>query len=182
MSTPITPDFWSTFRVISHGRTEIAFLIWSVVANFCNDAAELALLDMSDEQVAEWCEQYIRDHAEQAEQTTIAYGRQRPSGEVIMEVLTELELADDYMRIKRSEQHMAFETPGGEFQYRQTGDEIYQVDEGDTHLGTVQKFSGTVWWAYPANSAGQTQFTRSSRYDAAQALHEHHAATSGARP
>jgi hypothetical protein len=69
----------------------------------------------------------------------------------------------------------------GEFQYRQTGNGIFLVDQGDTHLGTVQKFSGTVWWAYPANSAGQTQFTASSRHAAAEALRAHHAATSGAR-
>lgn len=176
MSTPITPDYWRAFRVMTHNRAEVALLIWSVVANFCNDPAELALSHMSDDQVAESCEAYIRDHAEEAEQTTIAYGRQRPSGEVIMEVLAELELADDYLRIKRGEQHMAFETVV-EFQYRQTGDGIFQVDQGDTHLGTVQKFSAGTWWAYPADSAGQTQFTASTRQKAAEALREHRSAT-----
>lgn len=69
---------------------------------------------------------------------------------------------------------------GPAFTWRPTGDGIFQVDDGDTHLGTVQKFSAGVWWAYPANSAGQTQFTASSREKAAEALLEHHkTATAG---
>lgn len=183
MSKPITADYWSTFRAISNSRAEIAVLVWSIVATFRNDPAELYVSDMSDDEVAEWCEAYVREHAEEAEQVTIAYGRHKPSGEVIMEVLAELGLSDDYMRIKRNEQHMAFETSDGPaFTWRPTGDGIFQVDDGDTHLGTVQKFSAGVWWAYPANSAGQTQFTRKTRHEAAQALREHHTANTSVIP
>lgn len=63
------------------------------------------------------------------------------------------------------------------FQYRQTGKDIFMVDLGDTHLGTVMKISAGEWWTYPANSAGQTSFTLGTRQAAAEALLEHHTAT-----
>jgi hypothetical protein len=66
------------------------------------------------------------------------------------------------------------------FDFRPTGDGIFQVDQGDTHLGTVQKFSAGEWWAYPANSAGQTSFTLTTREKAAEALRDHHAANTSA--
>lgn len=68
-----------------------------------------------------------------------------------------------------------------QFDYRQTGDGIFQVDAGDTHLGTVQKFSSHEWWAYPADNPGQTSSTHPSREEAAKALREHHSSTSGAQ-
>ena len=50
---------------------------------------------------------YIRKQAEQAEQQTIVWNRR--DGAVIWAVLVDLVLDDDYWRIKRNEQHMAFE-------------------------------------------------------------------------
>lgn len=110
----ITPSLlpsadWREFRTISTSRADIAVLVWAIVATFCGDPVELTVSGMQSGELVESCEGYIRDHAEEAEQTTIEYGRHRPSGEVIMDVLVELDLADDYLRIKRSEQHMAFE-------------------------------------------------------------------------
>lgn len=63
------------------------------------------------------------------------------------------------------------------FDYRQTGDGIFQVDVGDVHLGTVQKFTSHEWWAYPAHNPGQKSSTHPTREDAAQALRAHQAAS-----
>jgi hypothetical protein len=101
------PESWSDYRQIADNRDEIAVLIWRIVAEFIHDTQPL----VAEPGRALWevAERYIFDNAEAAEQQTIQYGRCRPRGEVITEVLTELSLADDYWRIKRGEQHMAFE-------------------------------------------------------------------------
>lgn len=67
----------------------------------------------------------------------------------------------------------------GEFTFRKTGEGVFLVDlrDGSGHLGTVQEFTPGEWWAYPADSAGQTQFTAASRQKAAEALRDHRAAT-----
>lgn len=116
MNAPITitPSLlplrdWREYRGLAVTRSDIAVLVWAVVAEFCHDNVSLTVSTMQGAQLWQPCESYIRDHAEEAEKQTIEYGRMRTVGTVIMEVLTDLELADDYLRIKRNEQHMAFE-------------------------------------------------------------------------
>lgn len=66
------------------------------------------------------------------------------------------------------------------FTFRATGPDIFQVDAGRDHLGTVQKFNSHEWWAYPALSNGGASYTRRTREDAAEALRTHHQATAPA--
>lgn len=67
------------------------------------------------------------------------------------------------------------------FAFRATGPDIFQVDAGTDHLGTVQKFNSHEWWAYPALSNGSgTSYIRRTREDAAEALRAHHQATAPA--
>lgn len=56
------------------------------------------------------------------------------------------------------------------FEYRKTGEGIFQVDAGGIHLGTVQQFGSHEWWAYPANNPDQKSFTLATREEAAKAL------------
>jgi hypothetical protein len=98
-------EFRTLFRTGAGERSDIALLIWAVVAEFTQDTSPLVVPDGVE--IWKRAEPYIREHAEAAEQATIDYNS-RPD-EVIMGVLAYLDLADDYLRIKRNEQHMAFE-------------------------------------------------------------------------
>lgn len=116
------PESWTDYRREADNRDEIAILLWRIVAEFIDDTKPLAV----PEGTTWWAhaEDYIREHAEEAEQTTILWrdrGAYTPipgalvplHQDVITLVLIDLRLDGDYWRIKRSEQHMAFDTIPG---------------------------------------------------------------------
>src|SRR4051794_6831256 len=81
-------------------RLDIARRVACVVAWFIRDwdMRELCIIGKD----AEALEQYVRDHADEAE------GERTSTGRVLAEVLIHEYLFDDYTRIKKREQHMAF--------------------------------------------------------------------------
>jgi hypothetical protein len=83
-------------------RLDIARRVAVVVAWFVRDHEAVASI-MSAIPDAEMLEQYVRDHAEDAE------GRTLTSGGTISGVLAREYLLDDYLRMKRGEQGMAFD-------------------------------------------------------------------------
>jgi hypothetical protein len=108
MPVVIRPDqvpvqSWTDHAHSATTRGEIAVLIWRVVAEFIGDTTPLDISGLAPWSAAE---DYIRAHAEEAESETIMYHHGLP--EVISGVLIPLGVYDDYWRIKRDEQHMAF--------------------------------------------------------------------------
>lgn len=81
-------------------RLDIARRVAVVVCWFVRDLDNLERLITGRD--AEALEQYVRDHADEAE------GERTSTGRVLAEVLIHEYLFDDYTRIKRREQHMAF--------------------------------------------------------------------------
>jgi len=99
------PVSWRDYRVEAESRSEVAILVWRIVAEFIGDTTT----PLEAVGVALWvpAEQYVRAHAGEAEQRTIPW--ERRDDEVIVRVLMDLGLESDYWRIKCSEQHKAFE-------------------------------------------------------------------------
>jgi hypothetical protein len=95
------PPSWPDYRHLADNRVETAILIWRIVAEFIGDRAPLPI-DIDAGEPWAVAEDYIRQHAEEAEEQTW-------ESRVIMQVLMDLSLADDYGRIKSGHQHMAFD-------------------------------------------------------------------------
>lgn len=163
--TTLHRDMWQHQRTQLETRSDVAVMIWAIVADFTGDVTPLQVLDDDAWRPAE---AYIREHAAEAESRTIEYGG-RPH-EVIVPVLNELSLADDYLRIKRDEQHMAFEDVPAEPTLRKTSPGIYMAYEPDgEYLGTVQSID-SEWWAI--EPGGGTPHTRRTRAEAVAALRD----------
>ena len=92
-------------------RVEIAVLVWRVCAEFLGDVEPI--IEKPGQSMTETAEEYVRERAAEIESRTLSWispftGR-RDYQAVVMQVLDEFALADDYLRIKANAQHMAFE-------------------------------------------------------------------------
>lgn len=87
-------------------RTEVARATLRIVAKFVGDSES----DLIKQGSAEECEARVAELAEEAQGNTISHNG-RPAA-IVMEVLQDHFLADDFMRMARGDQAAAFE-PGG---------------------------------------------------------------------
>lgn len=91
-------------------RLSVARATLRIVGAFAGTEDVAEWMDLVEAGTAEQCEAKVTELSEQAQQNTLNWGNRKAA--IVMEVLSDNFLADDFMRMERGTQAGAFE-PGG---------------------------------------------------------------------